>query len=196
VPSWRTNIAKRLEKTGNLPRVEELSTLTHERFTANRPLRQYALARTFFLYLHDSSVLKTWYAQYGQAHAEDPLGLESLSRATGKSLDEIHADYRAWVRALPMVAETGEDLTATLGVQLDPGGGDGPRVMGFVEPGVRRSTGLRLGDVITSINGQSTRDLQEFIRVLARSAAGETVQLTYRRGRLHGASEVVLRARE
>ncbi len=196
VPSWRTNIAKRLERSGNLPSIEQLTALSHERFSTSRPLRQYALARTFFLYLHDRGKLGEWYTQVCRTHDADPSGLVALSSVLGKPLDEIHADYRAWVRELPMVPESGDDLAVTMGLNLESGKGDGPVVVGFKDQSARRETGLRLGDVITSVSDQSTRDLQELIRVLGRAQPGQIVTVTYRRGRLHGRTDVPLRQRD
>lgn len=195
VASWRTNIAKRLERNNRLPPIEELTRLTQDRFSANRPLRQYALARTFFLFLYDRGVLGSWYAEY-TAHADtDPDGLAALETVLGMDAEAMHEAYRGWVRQLPMIAETADDLDVRLGVDLSNGEGDGPEVEKFADQTARRETGLRLGDVITSVNGQSTRDLQELIRVLGEHKPGESVNLEYRRGKLHGEARVTLRER-
>lgn len=196
VASWRTNIVKRLEANHRLPRIEDVAKLEHGRFTTFRPLRQYALARSVFMFVHEEGLLRAWFEAHARRGAADADGLGSLSEVFGASMEEINGRYREWVKRLPMVAETGEELEVSLGVSLETGAGDGPRVVGFDEPGVRTATGLRLGDVVTGIDGQSTRDLQEFIRVLSGASAGQRVVLTYRRGKLHGQSEVVLRARE
>jgi PDZ domain-containing protein len=195
VPSWRTNIAKRLEKNHRLPPIEKLTTLTHERFSMNRPLRQYALARTFFLYLYDRGVLSKWYRLYTDNAGEDPSGLAAFETVLGMNAEDMHKDYRAWVRELPMIAETAEDLEVRLGIDIDNGKGDGPRVTGFVDRDAKRTTGLKLRDVITAINGVPTRDLQELIRILDQARPGQTVTLDYRRGKLHGQAQVTLRKR-
>lgn len=193
--SWRTNIAKRLESNGRLPPIEELTTLTQDRFSASRPLRQYALARTFFLFLHDKGVLDDWYAEYARTADADPHGLAALETVLAMDAEEMHTAYRAWVDALPMVAETADDLDIQLGVELANGDGDGPVVVGFADRDARRQTGLRLNDVITSVDGQSTRDLQELIRVLGNSRPDQTLRLEYRRGRLHGEATLKVKAR-
>jgi tetratricopeptide (TPR) repeat protein len=195
VPSWRTNIAKRLEKNHRLPPIEKLTTLTHERFSMNRPLRQYALARTFFLYLYDRGVLAKWYRLYTDNAETDPNGLTALETVLGMNADDMHKDYRQWLRNLPMIAETAEDLKVRLGIDIDNGSGDGPRVIGFVDRDAKRTTGLKLRDVITAINSQPTRDLQELIRILDGHSPGQTVTLDYRRGKLHGQTTVTLRKR-
>ncbi|GAB4385130.1 MAG: hypothetical protein Kow0022_09880 [Phycisphaerales bacterium] len=196
VPSWRTNIAKRLERAGRLPPIEELTALSHERFTTGRPLRQYALARTFFLYLLDRGVLSQWYQRTMHAGDDDPSGLRALSDLLGQSPVEIHEAYRAWVRALPMVAETADDLKVTMGLRLETGTGEGPVVLGFSDPQVRSESALRLRDVITSVNAQRVHDLQDLMRVLGTMQPGQTVTLEYRRGRLRGQTTLTLRPRE
>lgn len=196
VPSWRTNIAKRLEKAGKLPPIAELTELTHERFATNRPLRQYALARTFFLYLLDRGVLVDWYERLMQNHNDDPSGMAALQDLLHQTPDELHAAYRKWVRDLPMVPETSDDLDVTLGIRLETGQGEGPVVLGFTDQAARRESGLRTRDVITAIDGQSVRDLQELIRVLGQARPGQVVTLSYRRGKIYADATITLRTRE
>lgn len=190
--SWRTNIAKRLEANAKLPKFEELTSLTHERFSTNRPLRQYALARTFFLFVHDRGALPQWYAQYAANATTDPNGLHALETVLGMNADDIHDAYRAWVRNLPMIAESADDLDVRLGVEVSNGDGDGPVVVGFTDTAARRDTGLRLRDVITGVNSQPTRDLQELIRILGDTRPGQTIAVNFRRGRLHKTTQVTL----
>ncbi len=196
VPSWRTNIAKRLEKNGRLPRIEELTSLTHERFSMNRPLRQYALARTFFLYVYEQGKLAAWYAAYAADAEHDPHGLKALEKVLGMNADDMHDAYRSWVRDLPMVAESADDLDVQLGVDVSNGDGDGPVVVGFADTKARRDTGLRVRDVITSVNGKPTRDLQELIRLLGGTHPGQNITVEFRRGRLHKSTKVTLRERD
>lgn len=195
VPSWRTNIAKRLEKNGRLPPIEELTQLSHERFSSTRPLRQYALARTFFLYLLDRGVLAQWYQRTAAADADDPSGLKALSDLLDQTPQQIHADYRTWVSALPMVPENSDDLDVTMGIRLETGVGEGPVILGFTIPAVRSESGLKLRDTITAIDGQSTRDLQELIRVLGSALPGQSITIDYRRGKLAGRATLTLRKR-
>ncbi|KAA0212252.1 MAG: hypothetical protein DYG94_14955 [Leptolyngbya sp. PLA3] len=195
VPSWRTNIAKRLESNGRLPPIEELTELSHERFSSTRPLRQYALARTFFLFLFDRGVLASWYQRTAAGDADDPSGLKALSELLGQTPEQIHADYRAWVRALPMVPENSDDLDVTLGIRLETGVGQGPVILGFTIADARTESGLKLRDTITAINGQSTRDLQELIRVLGGTRVGQSITIDYRRGKLAGQTTLTLRER-
>ncbi len=191
VASWRTNIVKRLLDVRRLPTIEELTRIEMESFTAKRPLAQYAQARTVMLYLLDRGKLDVFYARYCAHYHEDRTGYASMLAVLGLEPDALEQDYRRWVGELASVPETGADLTATLGIGIENGSGDGVVVKDL--PGSARTrTGLRLGSVITAINDHPTRDLFELIRVLGEYKPGDTVTLHTRRGKLHATSTVKL----
>ncbi len=180
-PSWRSNIVKRQLDIGRLDTIEKLASYDQRDFSSRRPLAKYAQARTVFLYLADTNKLGDWYASYTSAFDDDPTGIKALEAVFAKPIDQIEDDYRAWVRLLPMVPETGADLSATLGVEIENGDGDGPVVVSL-STDARRRTGLRPDDRITAIDGAPTRDLQELIRRLGAYGPGATVELSVRRG--------------
>ncbi len=199
-PSWRTNIVKRLVDAGRLPTLEKLVSLDQQTFTDRRPLAQYAQARCLFLYLHHQRVLTHFYATYtthpDAGYRKDPSGLAALLHATGRSADDLQADYERWIaEELPLVPERGDDLPVRLGIEVEeapapggaaPGGAtpDGLRITSLT-PSARAESGLRRGDVILALNARPTRDMQEFLRVLSTCPAGTPITLDIRRGRLH-----------
>ena len=194
VASWRTNMVKRLLDVRRLPTLEELAGTGLARFTSSRPLAKYAHARTVMMFLLAEGTLKDFYQRYARGYSADPSGLTALEGAMGMELDEIEAKYREYVAALPVVAETGSDLDATIGVGIENGSGDGVVVTEL--PGAARSrTGLRMGTVITAINGRATRDLHELIRVLSDYGPGEAVRVSTRRGTLHDELTITLLGR-
>lgn len=190
-PSWRTNIVKRQLDINFLTPIEELATTEMQRFVASRPLAKYAQSRAVMLFLYDLGRLEAFYQTYIQTFDQDPTGMIALQQTLDLEQPEIEQHYRDWLEALPTVAETGSDLPATLGITIENGTGDGVRVSDL-PPGSRQRTGLRIGSVITHINNRPTRDLQELIRILSDYAAGETVTLTHRRGRVYATSDVEL----
>lgn len=204
VPSWRSNMARRILSAGNLLPIAKLAAVRHERFTGTTPLAHYAQARTFFLYLWTTGKLKDWYRTYTSDRAHgyraDRSGIKALEHIYGVPSAQIDKDYRAWLRALPQVAEQHRPGQATLGVDVDPGTGDGP-VIAAIPPDSRggrnpsRAAGLRVGDVITAIDGRPTRDLNELVRILGEHEAGDDVEVSYRRGRTHGTARVTLTPR-
>lgn len=197
VASWRTNIVKRLLASGRLQPLRRLASMPREHFTGGTALANYAQARAVFLFLHERGKLGAWYRAYTESFSDDETGLGAMERVLGKPLEEIEREYREWVRGLPQVAEQIRPGAASLGVDVDPGSGDGPVIVNI--PGERRAAirdaGLRTGDVITAINGRPTRDLNELVRVLGEHQPGEEVEVSYRRGRAHGTARVALTAR-
>jgi len=191
VASWRTNIVKRMSDVHRMPKIEKLAAIQMNAFTAKRPLAQYAQARTIMLYLLDEQKLGAFYSTYTQEYDVDPTGITALEQTLGKEIDEIEMDFRLWVDALDRVPETGSDLSATLGIEIENGNGDGVVVKAL--PGnARTRTGLRLGSVITAINGQPTRDLFELIRILGKYKPGQIVTLHHRRGKVHTTTKAKL----
>lgn len=195
VPSWRTNIVKRLSNARRLTPIEELATTSMERLTTNRPLAQYAQSRAVMLFLLDQNKLTDFYRIYTQTFDQDPTGLTALRDTLGfDDQNQLEAAYQDWITSLPMVAERGSDLPATLGIEIENGDGTGVRVTGL-PAGARQRTGLSVGSFITAINNRPTRDLNELIRVLADYNPGDTITLSHRRGRLHHTTEVTLQPR-
>lgn len=194
-PSWRTNTVKRLLSAGKLPRIEQLASMPRERFTGVRPLSNYAQARAVFLYLWERGKLGAWYRAYTEGYREDPTGVAALVEVLGMSAAEIEEDYRGWVRALPEVAEQIRPGMAGLGAEVDAGAGDGPVIASLDRRSPARAAGLRAGDVITSIDGKPTRDLNELVRVLGEYEVGDEVEVGYRRRARHGVATVTLTTR-
>ena len=194
VASWRTNIVKRMKDRRVLPTIQTLAQTEIQAFTRTRPLAKYAQARTIMLYLLDQHELSAFYDQYTQHFDDDPTGIASLEAVLGKEITQIEDDFRTWIDGLEMVAETGADLEATLGIEIETGSGDGV-IVTELPSGSRARTGLHLKSVITAINDQPTRDLFEFIRVLSQYKPGDTVTLHHRRGTVHKESQATLIAR-
>ena len=196
VPSWRTNTAVRLARSGNMMHLRDLASTPRSRFTGTRPLAHYAQARTLFLYLYQEGKLKEWYATYRETFNEDTTGILALERTFGTDIDTIDRDYNAWVRTLPEVPEWNRmpDGFVSIGVEVNPGTGDGPRIVRITKR-TAQDAGLRARDVITAIDGRPTRDVHELLRVLNDYEPGDTVEITYRRRNDHETTSVVLSPR-
>ncbi|GIK19347.1 MAG: hypothetical protein AMXMBFR77_13640 [Phycisphaerales bacterium] len=195
VPSWRTNQARFLAEAGKLLKVRDLVSVPREHFTGTRPLAFYGQARTLFLFLHSRGRLSGWYKHFTEHFRDDPTGLASLEAALEMSAEEIDSEYRRWLLSLPKAPEEVRVGSASLGVQIDATGtGEGLTISAFVPRSA--AGGLRVGDVITHVDGRAVRDYYELVRVLAQRSPGETVEVGYRRGRLHGTAEVTLKKAE
>ncbi len=192
LPSWRTNMAKRMLSAGKLVPLGELAKMPRDRFTGERPLAHYAHARAVFLYLYQMTQLRAWYANYQEHYAEDPSGVKALERTFGKPIADIDRDFRAWLRKLPEVAEQTKPGRASLGVEVEPGTGDGPVIAAITARSRARAAGLMVGDVITAIDGQPCRDLNELVRLLGDQEPGEMVRVSIRRKNQHLERDVPL----
>jgi tetratricopeptide (TPR) repeat protein len=177
-PSWRTNIARRLERAGKLMPIAELAALPQDRFIAERPLSKYAQARAIFLYLDHRGALGDWYRAYVEGFEADPRGVAAIEAALGRPLAQVEKEYRAWLRTLPDAAEQIRPGMASLGVEVDNGSGEGPIVAALD----RRDIPLRKGDVIVALDDRPIRDLPELVRVLGGYEPGDQVRLAVRRG--------------
>ena len=192
VPSWRTNISKRLARGNRLVPIKQLAAMPRDKFIASRPLATYGQARTVFLYLWQKGKLKEWYAHYTAHYAEDPTGVQAIEAVMGMPILDVEKDYRTWVRQLPEVAEQTKVGQASIGAEVEAGAGDGPVIVEIDRRGPAREAGLRLRDVITAIDGQPTRDLNELVRVLGERQPGDTVEISYRRRQEHGTVRITL----
>lgn len=198
VPSWRTNIAQRRERSNTLMPLEKFCVQPREKFLSSLQLANYAEARTIFLYLYELNQLQNWYGAYGLATAATPpaegAGIRAFEQVFDRPIRETDKDFRKWVRTLPEVAEDIRAGMASLGVEVETGTGDGVTITSIIEPPRRGMANiippltlkgvkgeLRVGDVITAVDGAATRDVAELVRVLGVKKPGDVVVVTYRR---------------
>lgn len=194
-PSWRTNIARRLERSHRLTPWRDLFAMERVAFMGSRARANYAQARAVLMFLHERGVLRQWYRGYVEGYAEDASGASAMERVFGRSIGEVEKEYRGWLRGLPMVGEIARPGEAGLGVEIGPGSGDGPEVAGIVAMSRARAVGeerLRRRDVIRAVNGRSVRTLDDLHRVLADYEVGDVVALDIRRGNREVKVEVEL----
>lgn len=198
-PSWRTNMVKRLSRgaSGLMP-WDVLMSLDQKRFIGTRPLAQYAQSRAIFCFLFERGKLAEFYTAYTRGYGEDPSGKSAMESVFGKPLKEVNREFIKWVKDQPDVVDVIGRAEANLPFDVAAGAGDGPTVdcppeVAFISPKMSRSlAGLKHADVIESINGQITRDLNDLARIVGSFAAGQTVDIGYRRGSKRGTVQVTL----
>ncbi|HBS29315.1 MAG TPA: hypothetical protein DEB06_07655, partial [Phycisphaerales bacterium] len=184
-PSWRTNIVKRLERAGRLIPLSRLATMPRAAFVGDRSRANYGQSRAVFMFLLSEGKLREWYARYCAGFDDDPTGLAALEGVFGTPLKEIEGRFRAWARGLPEVGETLRPAPVWLGVEVANGPGDGVVVVGSGAGARVRAEGgesLRKRDVVTSLDGQPVRSVDDLERLLTDRQAGERVELEVRRG--------------
>ncbi|HLO41580.1 MAG TPA: PDZ domain-containing protein [Phycisphaerales bacterium] len=181
VSSWRTNIVKRIERSGGYRGLEDLCNLDANKFMGTRVLAMYARARAAFLYLSELGMLGRWYQNYVDDYHTDPSGLKTWERTLEKPVKQIDLDMRGWIRRMEMVPEQIKSGMASLGVEVEAADGDGLRVAGLLEDHLRRGGPLIPGDIIVDIDGRATRDIAELVRVLGTYQPGTKVNVGVRR---------------
>lgn len=190
-PCWRTNQARFMARAARLIPLENFCTMPRERFTAGRPLAHYAQARALFLWLHERGLLREFYRAYTEGYAADPSGYAALCAVAGQSGRELDRAFRAWAADLPSVPEEIREGSPSLGIDIEAlSAGEGLRVTGFAPR--RVAGGLRMGDVITHVNGLPVRDYYELVRRLSGCEVNAPVEVRFRRGREHGSTVVLL----
>lgn len=194
-PSWRTNVAKRLERSGSLRPLEVLIATDRDRFVSHRPSANYAHARALMMFLESRGALGDFYRALRAGFDSDPTGVVALEVALGMPIADAERSFRKWLGELPEVGERAHPPDAGLGVGVAPGAGEAPMVMlggGDLRPGSL----LRAGDVIVSIDGRSTATLDDLYRVLGDYEPGDEVAVRVERGGERTEVRVVLRSRE
>lgn len=185
MPSWRTNIAKRLERANRLTPWKRLFAMERPNFMGPQARAHYAQARAVLMFLHDRGLLTRWYRTYVAGYDADPTGLDAIAAVLDASPEDADKQYRQWLRELPVAGEVGKPGSASLGVALTQGAGEGPIVDEIVSLSRVKHTGdqrLKRLDVITHFEGTPTRNLDDFHRVLAAHDPGDEVTLRVLRG--------------
>ncbi len=192
LPSWRTNMARRLANANALMPWEALFEMGQRRFVGTRPLACYAQARAVFMFLAERGRLRDWYTAYVRGYADDRTGARAMEEVFGAPLADVEKQFRAWLREVPTVAEEIRPGMANLPFDVNPGVGDGVVVDSTPRGKAGRESGLRLRDVITAIDGQPVRDMNDFVRIIGDREPGERVRVAYRRGRTNAETTVEL----
>jgi hypothetical protein len=195
LPSWRTNMLKRLASAAKPPAWTDVLKMSQEKFSGDRPLAHYAMARSMFLYLHAQGKLGAWYQHYTANFAADPTGGKSFEAVLEKPIKQIETEWRKWLKELPEVAEENRPSKALLPMELSETTGDGLVVQVLIGR-EGRDSGLKVRDVITSINAQGVHELNEVFRILGDLKPGDEVTVAYRRGKVAGEAKVKLVRRE
>lgn len=189
LPSWRTNIVKRLAARNALAPLRRLANMPREQFVGSRPNANYAQSRAVMMHLRELGRLGAFFGAYCRGYDADPTGVRALEEAVGTRLEEFDRAHKAWIAALPEVAERVRPGMASLGVVVGPGRGDGPVVEDVDRRPGRRAVpadggadALRARDVIVALDGEQTRTMEDLVRVLSGCEPGQAVDVDVRRG--------------
>jgi len=195
LPSKRTNIVRRLARSGGLTDWDDLFTMSAEAFM-RRPGRLYAEARSIFRFLAEHGKLGAWYRTYVAHYHEDRTGQRAFEIVFGEPLKEVQRQWRQWAAHQPEVDVKIDIGDASLGIVSRLDGSNIGVLIDRVMPGSGASRGgLRGRDVIVAVDGQPTRSLAELHAVIGAKRIGDRVVLRVLRGREYVTATVTLRAR-
>jgi len=180
LPNHRVNIIKSIvRRKASIP-WREFFNLSHGGFM-KRNATAYPQGRYIFMYLHTKGLLKKWYDAYTSGYEEDDTGAKAIEKVTGKSLDKVEADWRAWVAKLKSVPLRLSAKQAYIGVQLARQV-DGLRIVRVVPGSAADRCGLENNDVIIKLDGRRMVDIGELLRTVTSHKVGDRVKIEFRRG--------------
>ena len=192
-PNERTNIVKRLAKSGRLTKWEELFTMSAERFM-RRPGKMYPQARSILRFLAARGKLAAWYRAYVDHFPSDESGMRAFELVFAKPAEEVEGEWRQWAAGQAAVDLTIDSGDAALGiVSVENASNTGVLIERVLPASGASRGGLRAGDVIVALNGRETRSLRELQSVIGSLRVGDRVEVrAVRRGEYFIAT-VVLR---
>jgi len=177
--NYRLGHVQTAARSNRLIPLAKLLTMDHAAFLQNAMLA-YAQSGSILHYLYDSGLLRRFYDTYKAMYDKDRTGRLALEKTTGRPLEQIERDWKAWVlkRKVPTI-NTAPD-SAVLGVRFGAST-YGCMIEEVVPSGPAEKAGLKAGDIIVAFGGQEVTDQQSILQMLAAQKPGDRVIVTVRR---------------
>ncbi|HRE11732.1 MAG TPA: hypothetical protein PK605_09645 [Ignavibacteria bacterium] len=80
--------------------IERLMKTNWEEFYGDESDVNYSQARYLCMYLQEQGLLKKYYQNFRDSYNDDNTGIKQMEKITGKSINELDAEYVAWVKSL------------------------------------------------------------------------------------------------
>lgn len=178
-PNLRHNQARLMASSRTYTPFATLVALKPDAFMA-KSQQLYPQVRSMFEFLADTGKLRRWYKRYTDGFAEDRTGTRALEEVFGMPLAMIEDEWRTWVLKRPAVKTTPKAGEHSIGAEVTAAT-DGVQVRTVERRGAAARAGLRVGDVVTAVDGEPVRSAREFAAALAARGA-ERAMVTVRRG--------------
>jgi len=183
VPRVDSSLAEMQDEVANNKHfpLKTIMSLQRNQFTS----RHYSQARYLCLYLYQTKKLGEFYKEY--LKNQDLTGIQAAETVYGKKIDEIEADWKAWVgglKPLPMAGMVGQASTGIWPKQHP----DGIGVLHFLPESAAEAAGMKLGDVIVRMNQRRIIDADDLSLEVGAHKVGDKVEVEFRRA---GKYEVV-----
>ncbi len=161
----RHNQARALASKRTAMPLAQLVTLSPDDFMA-KSQALYPQVRSIFEYLADTGKLRRWYRRYTETFATDRSGRAALEEVFGKPIAQVDADWRLWVLKEPAIDIAVQRGDRVVGIDV-AAATDGVQVTKVERRSAAQRAGIRIGDVVISIAGQSVRSPREWIAASA-----------------------------
>ena len=139
----------------------------------------YAEGRYIMMYLHSKGLLRKWYDAYVDSFKDDESGGKALESVLGKNLEEIDKDFAAYIKALPPMLRSPTNVYLGIGTSMAVP--DGLQIANVGPGSGALDAGLKVGDVVISIDGKRMLDREALVAYISKLAVGATVQVEFRR---------------
>ncbi len=80
--------------------IERLMKTNWEEFYGDGSDVNYSQARYLCMYMQEQGLLKKYYQNFRDSYNDDNTGIKQMEKITGKSINELDAEYVAWVKSL------------------------------------------------------------------------------------------------
>ncbi len=191
-PNIRFNFARRQVTSKSAMPWKKLIALTGQEFMEDAE-RLYPQVRAIFEYFAREGKLEAFYKALLSTWRSDPDGAAAIERAFGEPMSTIEERWKKWMIERGAIDDTISRKDASLGLVADDAG-DGVKVKSFVVKSAARAAGLRVGDIIFSINGVPVRNREELTLAVARLTVGVAIRVEFRRDGEDRALELTPRA--
>ena len=178
-PNPRLNLLKRFVARKQAIPWKRLFSYDRRQFM-RRALVGYPQAGYVLMYLRQKGLLKKWYDAYTAGFEEDPTGAKAVEKVFGKPLEQVEADWLAWVERQPAPPLRIEPDQAYIGIAVS-GQTDGLRIRRVVPGSGAEDAGLKAGDVIVQIDGRRIVDASALMQLVSGHEVGEKLEVRFRR---------------
>ncbi|TVQ52546.1 MAG: PDZ domain-containing protein [Phycisphaerales bacterium] len=172
---------QRLLASSSLIRWRDLFSMSQMNFVA-KGRNTYAHARSIFQFLAERGHLDAWYRAYVETFDEDSTGAKAFEIVFGQPIERIERRWQEWLRDRPRRPYALRDDQMALGIEPRPNENhDGVKILNVLPDTPAADAGLRRGDVIIAIDGETTPDFLDLRYRLMRIEPGASITIRYRR---------------
>ena len=178
-PNVRFNFARRQVTSKSAKPWKSLIALSGADFMEDAE-RLYPQVRAIFEFFAREGKLDAFYRALVATWRTDPDGAAAIERAFGEPMSTVEERWKKWMISRGAIDDTIRSRDASLGL-VAADAGDGVKVKQFVLKSAAKAAGLRVGDIIFSIDGVPVRNHEELTLAVARLKVGVSIRVEYRR---------------